>query len=121
TFVDNVKVYRANALTVTGLTVGQVVTYASLEGRGFASMQVSAGNAVVLTLNPGNFPHGTLAISDRTGAVEFSSPTHEFWGGDSWTYTHRGKACPWCGRRAGSSVPCKRLWTTVFQPQRLPS
>src|SRR5207249_9755987 len=48
---------------------------------------VSAGNAVVLTLNPGNFPHGTLAISDRTGAVEFSSPTHEFWGGDSWTYT----------------------------------
>ena len=94
TFVDNVKVYRANALTVTGLTVGQVVTYASLEGKGFASMQVTAGNAVVLTLNPGNFSRGTLAIYDRTGTVEFSSPTHEFWGGDSWSYTG-----PW---RSGS-------------------
>jgi RHS repeat-associated protein len=87
TFVDNVKVYRANALTITGLTVGQVVTYASLEGKGFASMQVTTGSAVVLTLNPGNFSHGTLAIYDRTGTVEFSSPTHEFWGGDSWAYT----------------------------------
>jgi RHS repeat-associated protein len=87
TFVDSVKAYRANALTVTGLTVGQVVAYASLEGNGFASMQVTAGNALVLTLNPGSFSHGTLAIYDRTGTVEFSSPTHEFWGGDSWAYT----------------------------------
>jgi RHS repeat-associated protein len=86
-FVDNVKVYQATGLTVTGLTVGQVVTYASLEGMGSASKQVISGSSVFLTLNPGNFSRGTLAVFDRTGSLEFSSPTPEFWGGDSWAYT----------------------------------
>src|SRR3989442_7406119 len=53
-------------------------------GQGFCVDAGDRWNAVVLTLNPGNFSRGTLAIYDRTGTVEFSSPTHEFWGGEFW-------------------------------------
>jgi len=88
TYVDAVKVYTSLTLTVNGLTSGQVVKFEDGQGRIASTVRVASGStSASISLSPGILPHGTIRIYNAEWTLELSSPTHEFWGGDTWTYT----------------------------------
>ncbi len=87
-YVDTVKVYASLSLTITGLQAGQIARFENLQGQSLKAGQVASGStSLSLALSPGMLPFGTVRIFDRSWATEFTSPAHEFWGGDAWAYT----------------------------------
>ncbi len=94
-YVDMVKVYQTDGMTVQGLQAGQVVALESSSGGLVDLERVSSGStSVTVASSPGLYPYATIQIYDTEGFVIYTSPTHDFWGGDTWAFTQPWKSFP---------------------------
>jgi RHS repeat-associated protein len=86
---DYIGLYSSNSITVNGLQAGQTVSFYDWNNVQQATGAVASGQTS-LTLNTTQmiFPYGYLQISEVDGrTVQFTSPTREFWGGSTYSYT----------------------------------
>jgi RHS repeat-associated protein len=117
-YVDTLKIWQSMKVTLTGLAGNQVARFYNSFGQRLAEGRApSTGNPLDLfARDASGFPQGTVVIYDREWNLEFSSPSHEFWGGDSWAYTR-----PW--RSAGLSLTRSGFTraSTVLVEDGLPS
>lgn len=92
---DAAKVYEGGYLVVTDLQAGQIVKFEDSLGRAVTSARVATGaTSVTLEIKPSILPYGTVKIYDSEGFLIFSSQTHEFWGGEFWTFAQPWKEFP---------------------------
>lgn len=97
---DLVKVYLGDSVTIQGLQAGQFAKFFNPQGVVVSSALVS-GTSAALGFFPGTLPYGTINIFDRDGTLNYSSPTHEFWGGEVWAFSAPWREMPLTLTRSG--------------------
>ncbi len=109
-FVDSVKVWRWMSVYLTQLPPNGIAQYHDRLGRKLATERASSGS-LYLAFDGGvdAFPYGTIAVYDEEWNLEYISPTHDFWGGDTWTYTPSWRNASLARTRSGFL-----RYTTVF-------
>ena len=93
-YVDMAEVYQSDGVTVQGLRSGQIVALEDSSGQ-FEPVRVGSGSTSATVYPwPLSFPYYTVKVYDSEGFLIYSSPVHDFWGGDTWTFTQPWKSFP---------------------------